>query len=163
MRGPQKKKSEVTMKSLALVGLKACARCQRAVAFLMTEDGEHTLGVALDPSKAREVSCNDQEPEEKFLTDFLLRLLASSSYVPRRVVLECNKEGFLSARIEIAKEGETEFFSCSPQEGVGYAIAAGVPLYGAERIFEQRHLFHPAETEAEGTILSQPKLKPTIH
>ena len=151
------------MKSLALVGLKACARCQRAVAFLMTEDGEHTLGIALDTSKARELSRKHQDPEEKFLTDFLLRLLASSSYVPRRVVLECNKEGFLSARIEIAKGNEIEILSCSPQEGVGYAIAAGIPLYAAEGIFEQRHLFHPPDTEGENIDLLQPKLKPTIH
>ncbi|MFQ5902902.1 MAG: hypothetical protein ACE5JO_04355 [Candidatus Binatia bacterium] len=151
------------MKSLALVGLKACARCRRVVAFLMTEDGEHTLGIALDASKAREVSGNYQEPEEKSLTDFLLRLLALFSYVPRQVVLESNKEGFLSARMEIVKGGETEILSCSPQEGVVYATAAGIPLYAAEGIFEQRHLFHPPDTEGEAVDLLQPKLKPTLH
>ncbi len=53
------------MKRLALVGLKTCERCHQAVAYLMTEDGEHTVGIALDTGNARELSRNDQEPEEK--------------------------------------------------------------------------------------------------
>ena len=58
----------------------------------MTEDGKHTFGIALDRNKAREISRNFHEPgKEKFLTDLLLRLLASSPYVPRLVVLDFNE------------------------------------------------------------------------
>ena len=148
------------MKRLELVQLKACPHCRRAVAYLMTEDGQHTLGIALDAVTARELSRCDQEPgDEKSLTDFLLQLLASSSYVPHHVVLDCNAEGFLSARVDVT----TEILSCSPQEGVGFAVAARIPLYAVERIFEHRHLFHPPETEGEDGLVLPTRPKPTLH
>ena len=148
------------MKRLAFLGIKPCMRCQQPAAFLMTKDGKHTFGIALDRNKAREISRNFDEPgKEKFLTGLLLRLLASSSYVPHQVVLDFNEEGYLSATVDVT----TEIFSCSPQEGVALAVTAGIPLYAAERIFEHRHLFHPLDTESEGTDLLQPKAKPTLH
>ena len=159
MLSPGKKKSEVAVKRLALVGLKTCERCHQAVAYLMTEDGEHTVGIALDTGNARELSRNDQEPEEKFLTDLLLRLLASSSHVPQQVVFDCSQGGFLSAKVVIT----TETFSCSPQEGLVFAAVAQIPLYAVERIFEQRHLFHALDTTGESSDLLRHKLKPTLH
>lgn len=148
------------MKKLELVGLKACPHCKRAVAYLMTEDGEHTLGIALDAIKAREISRRCQEPgQEKFLSDLLLQLLASSSYVPREIVLDWDEEGFLFARVDIT----TEIISCSAQEGVALAAAAGIPLYATERIFEHIHLFHPPDKEGKAADLIQPKLKQTLH
>ena len=147
------------MKRLTLVGLKTCARCRQAVAYLVTEDGEHTVGITLDTGKARELSRNDQEPEEKFLIDLLLRLLASSSHVPQQVVLDCSQGGFLSAKVVFT----TETFSCSPQEGLVFAAAAQIPLYAVERIFEQNHLFHPLNTTSESSDLLRYKLKPTLH
>lgn len=148
------------MKRLESVGLKICPHCRRAVAYLMTEDGERTLGIALDAIKAREIARRCQEPgQEKFLADLLLQLLASSSYVLREIVLEWDNEGFLFARVDIT----TEIISCSAQEGVALAAAAGIPLYATERIFEHRDLLHPLDTESEGNELIQPNLKPTLH
>ena len=147
------------MKRLELVGLKACGRCHRAVAYLMIEDGD-TLGIILDAVKARELSCHHQGPgDEKHLTAFLLKLFAGTSYVPRQVVLDCGEGGFPSARIDIT----TDILSCSLQEGVVFAIAAGVPLYAAEGVFEHRHLFHAPDMTGESTDLIQPKLKQTLH
>ncbi len=114
------------MKKLALVGLKPCPHCRRAVAYVSTEDGEHSFGIALDATKTRELSRKDQDPvRERFLTDLLIQLLVSSSYVPRQVVLDWSEEGFLTARLELT----TEIFSCSPQEAVALVAASGVPLY----------------------------------
>ncbi len=148
------------MKRLEFVDLKICPHCRRAVAYLMTEDGGHTLGIALDAIKAQEISRRCQEPgQEKFLAGLLLQLLASSSYVLREIVLEWDNEGFLFARVDIT----TEIISCSAQEGVALAAAAGIPLYATERILAQRHLFHPPDTESESADLIQPNLKPTLH
>ena len=148
------------MKRLELVGFKACPRCHRAVAYLKTDEKDQTLAIALDASKARELSRNYEEPgREKFLTDFFLQSLSNSSCVPRQVVLDCSEEGLLSARVDMT----TAVFSCSPQDGIALAVAAGIPLYAVERIFEHRHLFHPSDTESESTDLVQPKLKPTLH
>lgn len=148
------------MKRLALAGLKTCESCHRAVAYLMSEDGEHTLGIALDAIKAREISSKCQEPgQEKFLTDLLLQLLASSSHVPREIVLDLHEKGFLYTRLDIT----TEILSCSLQDGVGLAVAAGIPIYATEGVFQHRHLFHPPDTEGEATELVQPKIKPTLH
>lgn len=148
------------MKKLELVGLKACPHCKRAIAYVMTEDGEHTLGIALDAIKTREISRKCQEPgQEKFLSDLLLQLLASSSYVPREIVLDFHEEGFLFARVDIT----TEIISCSAQEGVALAAAAGIPLSATERIFDHIHLFHPPDKGGEATDLIQPKPKPTLH
>ena len=147
------------MKRLELVGLKACGRCHWAVAYLMTEDGD-TLGIILDAVKARELSRHHQGPgDEKYLTALLLKLLAGTSYVPRQVVLDCGEGGFPSARIDIT----TDILSCSLQEGVVFAVAAEIPLFAAEWVFEHRHLFHPPDMTGESTDLIQPKLKPTLH
>lgn len=148
------------MKRLEFVSLKTCPHCRRAIAYLMTQDGEKTFGIALDPTRARELSCKYQEPgEEKFMTGFLVRLLASSSYFPRQVILDWSQEDFLSGRVDLA----TEIITCSPQEGLALAVLAGIPLYGEERIFEHMPLFHPPDPESEGADLIQPKLKPTLH
>ncbi len=147
------------MKKLALVGLKPCPHCRRAVAFVKTEDREHSFGIALDATKTRELSRKDQDPvRERFLTDLLIQLLVSSSYVPRQVVLDWSEEGFLTARLELT----TEIFSCSPQEAVALVAAAGFPLYATERIFHYIHLFHSPDKEGE-TDLVQLKPKPTLH
>lgn len=147
------------MKKLALVGLKPCPHCRRAVAYVNTEDGEHSFGIALDATKTRELSRKDQDPvRERFLTDLLIQLLVSSSYVPRQVVLDWSEEDFLTARMELT----TEIFSCSPQEAVALVAASGVPLYATERIFHYIHLFHPPDKEGE-TDLVQLKPKPTLH
>ena len=148
------------MKKLALVGLKPCPHCRRAVAYVMTEDGKHTLGIALDAIKTREISRRSEEPgQEKFLTDLVMQLLASSSYVPREIVLDWDEEGFLFARVDIT----VEIISCSAQEGVAFATAAGIPLYATERILHLRHLFHPTDTGVETNGLVQLKPKPTLH
>lgn len=149
---------------LALVRVRACERCRRAVAFLKSEDGKHALGLPVELDKARELLSRHQaEGDEKFLADLLLRLLARSPSGLRQVVLDCNKGGFLSATIDITLDGKTESFSCSPEEGLGLAIAAEIPLYAVERIFEDRHLFHPLETESEESGPPQSKPKPTLH
>lgn len=148
------------MKRLELVGLKACPRCHRAVAYLKTDEKDQTLAIALDASKARELSRNYEEPgREKFLTDLLMQLLASSSYIPRQVVLDWNEEGFLFAKVDLT----TQIFSCSAQDGIAFVAATGIPFYATERILAQRHLFHPPDTESESTDLIQLKLKPTLH
>jgi hypothetical protein len=148
------------MKRLTLVGLRACERCHRAIAYLMSEDGEHTLGIALDAIKAREMSRKGQETgQEKFLTDLLLQSLASSPNIPREIVLDFHEEGFLYARVDLT----TEIITCSAQEGVAFAAATGTPLNATERIFEHIRLFHPPHTESEGTDLVQLKPKPTLH
>ena len=145
---------------LVFAGLKACRGCRRPIAFLMTDDGELTLGIALDACKAQELARSCEGPtKEKFLTDFLLKLLASSPYAVREIVLDCSEEGPLFARVDVT----TEIFCCAPQEAVGLAAAAGLPLYATERVLEQMHLFHPTDTEGESSNLIQPKLKPTLH
>ena len=145
---------------LVFAGLRACKGCHRPIAFLMTEDGELTLGIALDAYKARELARSCEAPtKQKFLTDFLLKLLASSPYAIREIVLDCSEEGHIFARVDVT----TEVFSCAPQEAVGLAAAAGLPLYATERALEQMHLFHPADTEGESNDTIQPKLKPTLH
>ncbi len=147
------------MKKITLVELKHCPHCRRAVAFVKTGDREHSFGIALDATKTRELSRKDQDPvRERFLTDLLIELLVSSSYVPRQVVLDWSEEEFLTARMELT----TEIFSCSPQEAVALVAAAGVPLYATERIFHYIHLFHPPDKEGE-TDLVQLKPKPTLH
>jgi len=145
---------------LVFAGLRACKGCRRPIAFLMTEDGELTLGLALEACKAQELARSREGPaKEKFLTDFLLNLLASSPYAIREIVLDCSEEGAIFARVDVT----TEVFSCAPQEAVGLAAAAGLPLYATERALEQMHLFHPADTEGESNDTIQPKLKPTLH
>ena len=144
------------MKRLTLVGLRACEHCHRAIAHLMSEDGEHTLGIALDAIKAREMS---RKGQEKFLTDLLLQSLASSPNIPREIVLDFHEEGFLYARVDLT----TEIITCSAQEGVAFAAATGTPLNATERIFEHIRLFHSPHTESEGTDLVQLKPKPTLH
>jgi len=145
---------------LVFAGLRACKGCHRPIAFLTTEDGELTLRVALDAYKAQELARSCEGPtKEKFLTDFLLKLLASSPYAIREIVLDCSEEGPLFARVDVT----TEVFCCAPQEAVGLATAGGLPLYATERALEQVHLFHPADTEGESSNVIQPKLKPTLH
>lgn len=79
---------------LVFAGLRACKGCHRPIAFLTTEDGELTLGVALDAYKAQELARSCEGPaKEKFLTDLLLKLLASSPYAIREIVLDCSEEG----------------------------------------------------------------------
>lgn len=152
------------MKKLALARLTACARCRRAVAFLKSEDGEHVLGIPIEFDKARELlSRYHGSGGEKFLTDFLLRLLASSPALLLQVVLDCNKGGYLSAKVDLTIEGEAESLSCSPEDGLGLAFAAGIPLYAPEHILEQRYLFHPLVTAGENTDFLPPKPKPTLH
>ncbi len=152
------------MKRLALVRVRVCAQCRRAVAFLKSDDGEHAFGLPIEPDKARELlSRHHATGGEKFLADLLLRLLARSPSGLCQVVLDCNKGGFLSATLDISLDGKTESFSCSPEEGLGLAIAAEIPLYAAERIFEESHLFHPLETESEESGPPQSKPKPTLH
>jgi hypothetical protein len=148
------------MKKLVLVGLKPCPHCRRAVAYVTTEDGEHTLGIALDAIKAREISgkCRGVG-QEKFLIDLLLQSLASSPNVPREIVLDFHEEGFLYARVDLT----TEIITCSAQEGIAFAAATGTPLNATERIFEHIRLFHPPHAESEGTDLVQLKPKPTLH
>ena len=148
------------MKKLGLVGLKPCPQCRQAVAYVMTEDGQHTLGITLDAARARELSRKDQDSvHERFLTDLLMQLLPSSPYVPREVVLDWNEEGFLTGRVDLT----TEIFSCSPQEAIALVAAAGMSLYATERVFEHMQLFHPPAKEDEATGLVQHKPKPTLH
>ena len=148
------------MKRLALLGLKPCPRCHRAVAYVMTEGGEHTLGIALDAIKTREISRRSEERgQEKFLTDLVVKLLALSSCIPREIVLDWDEEGFLFARVDLA----TNLISCSPQEAVALVAAAGMPLYATESVFEHVQLFHPPVKEDETTGLVQLKPKPTLH
>ena len=146
------------MKRLTLVGLKPCPYCRRAVAYVMTEDGEHTLGIALDATRARELSRKDPV-SEKFLTDLLVELLAPSPYVPRKIVLDWAEEGFLTARVDLTKE----IFSCSLQEAVALAAVAGIPLYATEKAFQKASLFHPPDKEGVPADTIQPKPKPTLH
>jgi bifunctional DNase/RNase len=151
------------MKRVALVGLSACVRCQRGIAFLKTEQGEHTIRVPIDACKAQEISGSDQEPEKgKSLVDLLLGLLVRSSHLPCQVVLDCDKKGFLTASVNITKAGTIEVFSCSLTEGVGLAVAGGIPLYAVEDVFEHGRLLHSPDL-AEGADLLLPKLKPTLH
>lgn len=148
------------MKRLEIVGLKACPHCHRAIAYLMSEDGEHTLGIALDACRAREISRDPEDPgREKFLTDLLTQLLASSSCTPRQAVLDWNEKGFLMGRIDLT----TEIISCSPQEAVALVVAAGIPFYAGERVFEHLYTLHPPDVEGERTEFIQPKPKPTLH
>ncbi|HET8562527.1 MAG TPA: bifunctional nuclease domain-containing protein [Candidatus Binatia bacterium] len=148
------------MIKLVFAGLKACRRCRRPIAFLMTDNGELTLGIALDACKAQELARRCEEPtKEKFLTDFWLKLIASSPHVIREIVLDTSEEGPIFARVDVT----TEVFCCAPQEAVGLAAAAGLPLYATERALEQVHLFHPSDTEGESSNVIQPKLKPTLH
>jgi len=141
-------------------GLKACRRCHRPIAFLITDDGELTLGIALDACKAQELARSCEGPTKgKFLTDFWLKLLASSPHVIREIVLDTSEEGPIFARVDVT----TEVFCCAPQEPVGLAIAAGLPLFATERTLEHVHRFHPSDTEGESSNVIQPKLKPTLH
>ncbi len=145
---------------LVLAGLKTCRGCRRPIAFLMTDDGELTLGIALDACKAQELARSCEGPtKEKFLTDFWLKLLADSPHVIREIVLDYSGEGPIFARVDMT----TEVFCCAPQEAVGLAAATGFPLYATGRVLEQMHLFHPTDTEGESSNLIQPKLKPTLH
>ena len=145
---------------LVFAGLRACKGCHRPIAFLTTDDGELTLGIALDAYKARELARNCEGPtKEKFLADFLLKLLASSPHAIREIVLDCSERGPIFARVDAI----TEVFCCTPQEAVGLAAAANLPLCATERALEQMHLFHPTDTEGESTNVIQPKLKPTLH
>jgi len=145
---------------LVFAGLKGCRGCRRPIAFLMTEDREHTFGIALDACKAQELARRcEGSTKEKFLTDFWLKLLASSPHVIREIVLDTSEEGPIFARVNVT----TEVFCCAPQEAVGLATAAGLPLYATERALEQVHLFHPSDTEGESSNVIQPKLKPTLH
>jgi hypothetical protein len=66
------------------------------------------------------------------------------------------------AAAEMIKEGQTEVFSCSTTEGVGFAAAAGVPLYVTDGVFEHSQSLHP-EAPEEDADLVQPKAKVTLH
>ena len=146
------------MKRLELVGLKTCPHCRQAIAYLMTQDGEKTFGIALDGTKTRELSRQDLA-DEKFLTDLLMQLLASSPYVAREVVLDWKEDGFLTARLDLT----TGIFSCSPQEAIALVAAAEIPFYATERVFQHIRLFHPADEQGGSADLIQPKLKPVLH
>ncbi|HWP58591.1 MAG TPA: hypothetical protein VNL14_11940 [Candidatus Acidoferrales bacterium] len=148
------------MKRFILVGLKPCPRCHRAVAYVMTEDGEHSFGIALDAIKTREISrrCKNSG-QEKFLTDLVIQLLASSCSALRKIVLDWDEEGFLFARVDAGGE----LFSCSAQDGVAIAAAAGSPLYATERVLGLKHLLHSTSSVVKNVDLVQPKPKPTLH
>ena len=151
------------MKKVVLVKLTACSRCQRGIAFLSTEDAEVTFGVPLDAYKVQEISpkCSTSAGMES-LTVFLLQLSMRSSYFPCRVVLDCTEGSLLFARIEMIKEGQIEVFSCSTTEGVGFAAAAGVPLYVTDSVFEHSQSLHAGAPEEDADLV-QPKVKVTLH
>ena len=151
------------MKRVVLAGLNACPRCQRAVAFLKVEGEEYTIGVSIDASKAWEISYSRREPgENKSLAGLLLELMARYSHVPYQVVLDCDKRGFLNARVNMTGAGTMDSFSCSVTEGVGLAAVAAIPLYVEEKVFEHSQLLHPGTPEEEIDLV-QPKAKVTLH
>lgn len=149
------------LRKLALAGVKDCSHCRRAIAYLIAEDGEHTLGIALDAVRARDLSSEPAvEGQERSLTRFFMQLLSSSSYVPKQVVLDFNDEDeFLFARVDLT----TATFVCSLQEGVAFAVAAKIPLYANDEIFVRRLGVQTPDQEEEGKEHHRKKLKTTIH
>ncbi len=149
------------LRKLALAGVKDCSHCRRAIAYLLAEDGEHTLGIALDAVRARDLSREPAiEGRERSLTGFFMQLLSSFSYVPKQVVLDFNDEDeFLLARVDLT----TATFVCSPQEGVAFAAAAQIPLYANEEIFARRLGVQTPDHEEKGKAPCRTKPKTTIH
>jgi bifunctional DNase/RNase len=153
------------MKRVTLTALTGCSRCRRAVAFLTTEDEERTLGIAFDPSEARELARmrSAENEDEHSLTALVARVLARSPHDLRRVILDCHREGFLVARIEVVSEGRTENFTCSPAQGVLLGATTRVPMYVAKGVFERDHvLSHHAIRETEATDSLGAKRKPVL-
>lgn len=144
------------MKRLTLVGLKICPHCRRGIAYLRSEDGEHTLRVALDATRARELSREDPV-RERFLTELFAELLASSPYAPRRVVVDWAEEGFLTARVDLTRE----IFSCSLPEAVALAAVTGIALYATDKACENAGLLHPHDREGVSADFIPPKR--TLH
>ena len=116
------------VKRLQLTSVRVCQRCGRGRAELATDDGA-TLGIPLDAARARELSsAADDVPS---LTNVVLEQFAASGARLNEVVLDVS-HGALRALLSVSRRGENDVIGCTPQEGVGLAVRAGLKLYATD-------------------------------
>ena len=116
------------VKRLQLTGVRLCQRCGRGRAELATDDGA-TLLIPLDAARARELS--GAQGDVTSLTDVVLEQFAASGARLNEVVIDTS-QGALRALLSLSRRRENEVIGCTPQEGVGLAVRAGLQLYATD-------------------------------
>jgi bifunctional DNase/RNase len=115
------------VKRLELAGVRICQRCGRGRADLTASDGT-TLAVPVDAARARELSSPAAGGDAPWLSSLVVTLLRAQRFTLREVVLDAAEQG-LRALVTLARGDDNEVVTCTPQEGVGLAVRAKVPLY----------------------------------
>ena len=127
---------------LELVRIRQCTRCGRGGAELRSEHGA-TLVVALDPSRARELSGARAIDDLRSLTDLILEHLDATGALPREIVLDL-VDGTLRALLSFERNGEADVVACTADEGVALAVRGDLNLYATDEAFAQAASAEPA-------------------
>jgi hypothetical protein len=115
------------VKRLELAGVRICQRCGRGRADLTASDGT-TLAVPVDAVRARELASPAAGSDAPWLSSLVVTLLREQRVALREIVLDAAEQG-LRALVTLTRADENEVVTCTPQEGLGLAVRAKVPLY----------------------------------
>jgi hypothetical protein len=113
---------------LEVAAIRVCGRCGRGVAELRSGDGA-TLGIRLDPVRARELGRPALPNDVRSLTDLVLERLRAGDRAPGEVVLDV-ADGRLRALLSLVGEGDAgDVVACTAEEGVALAVRGPLALY----------------------------------
>jgi hypothetical protein len=121
------------VKRLQLARVRICQQCGRGRAELEAIGGG-ALTVPLDPVRAHELERPSDAEDVQWLSTLILGLVRASGAKLREVVLDTDGHG-LRALVSVGRGEETDVVACTPQEGVGLAARAGIPLYATDDAF----------------------------
>lgn len=117
------------VRRVELSAVRVCGRCGRGRAELAAGDGA-TLTVPLDPARARELAGGGGTDVRPF-GELVLAGLSAGGVTLREVVLDVDA-GVLRALVTFARGDDVDVAACTPQEGVGLAVRAGLRLYATD-------------------------------
>jgi hypothetical protein len=119
------------VKRLRLLRVRVCPRCGKGRAELATDDGDAML-VPLDPVRARELAAfPERRGDVRSVAELVLAQVAASGAEPVDVVLDLDGAG-LRALFSFSRDGEADVVSCTPQEGIDFAVRGGLRLYATD-------------------------------
>ena len=98
--------------------------------MLITDDGD-TIGIPLDPARARALGRSDSTGEVSWLAGLVLDGLTRDGLSLQEIVLDLD-DGVLRALVSCRRGDEPEMFACTPQEGVELANRSGASLYATD-------------------------------